>query len=344
MKYINNLSEKEFDLFAKNHEQNSIFQTSAWANTKDNWQVIYVGVEKEKEIIAGAMILLRSLPMGLYFAYIPRGPIMDYTNEQVLSFFFKNLGNHFKQIKAYLCKFDPNIIISRLDFEDKKQLPLIKDQDFVQSLKKYQIRHCGYNLSIKDSIQPRIQLAIDTDDYENIIPNKTMKKVRRSIKKGAVVCNEGSNVDSLVAMVNYTKQRHNISLRNRDYFEKMVTYFKDDACVLSAYVGDVLISSALIVKSKTTAEILYSGYHDDYKAYNSTYLLRYEAIKYAQESGCKYFNFGGVEGTLDDGLTEFKSSFRPKIDIFIGEFNFYPSFVISRILSFLWRFKSKVIK
>ena len=30
---------------------------------------------------------------------------------------------------------------------------------------------------------------------------------------------------------------------------------------------------------------------------------------------------GGVEGTLDDGLTKFKSNFNPTIEEFIGEFN-----------------------
>ena len=41
--------------------------------------------------------------------------------------------------------------------------------------------------------------------------------------------------------------------------------------VLSAYLEDKLISSCC--KSKNTTEILYSGYDDEYRRYNSTYPL-----------------------------------------------------------------------
>ena len=43
-------------------------------------------------------------------------------------------------------------------------------------------------------------------------------------------------------------------------------------------------------------------------------------MKRTKANGCTSFNFGRVEGSLDDGLFTFKSSFDPEIDVFIGEF------------------------
>ena len=36
---------------------------------------------------------------------------------------------------------------------------------------------------------------------------------------------------------------------------------------------------------------------------------------------CLWSNMGGVEGSLDDGLTKFKDNFNPTINEFIGEFD-----------------------
>ncbi|NLC96567.1 MAG: aminoacyltransferase [Erysipelotrichaceae bacterium] len=336
MEYIN-LNKTEFDKYAKNHALNSIFQNSSWANTKSNWKPLYVGVKKDGNIIGGALVLLRRLPLNFTFAYIPRGPLLDYSDEQLCGFFFKNLKKQLLKEKVLLCKIDPNIVIDEIDFKDKELITNIKNDELVNQLKQYGLKHLGYTLLIKDTIQPRIQLELLTEDYENTIPKKTMKKIRNSYNKGVVIVNEKSNVESLTKMIEFTKTRHNINLRNNEYFKNLINSFEEDACVLSAYLQDQLVSSCLLVKSKNTTEILYSGYDDEYKHCNSTYPLRYEAIKWAKDHGCKYFNFGGVEGTLDDGLTVFKSSFNPKIKIYIGEFNLYTIPLISNIFELLFK-------
>ena len=82
-----------------------------------------------------------------------------------------------------------------------------------------------------------------------------------------------------------------------------------------------LASALLLVDDGTTAELLYSGLDERYRRYLPAYILRYEGMKWAYRKGCKYFNFGGVQGTFDDGLFEFKSSFNPCIDVYLGEFD-----------------------
>ena len=47
-----------------------------------------------------------------------------------------------------------------------------------------------------------------------------------------------------------------------------------------------------------------------------------ENFKWAFERGCSWSNMGGVEGSLDDGLTKFKDNFNPTINEFIGEFEY----------------------
>ena len=50
-----------------------------------------------------------------------------------------------------------------------------------------------------------------------------------------------------------------------------------------------------------------------------------ENFKWAFERGCSWSNMGGVEGSLDDGLTKFKDNFNPTINEFIGTKKWYKS-------------------
>lgn len=336
------LSKQEFDDFARNANQNSIYQSSSWANVKSNWQPNYFGVKKENTTIAACLFLLRSLPFGFKFGYAPRGPLMNFEDLELGQFFFEHLRSALRKERVILAKLDPNILINSLPLEDKSTLLSQKNPQLIQTLKRWHCRHTGYTSALKESIQPRVQLAFPLEDIEERIPSKTHKKIRTPLKKGVLIKEEASH-ESLAKMIEYTQNRHHIRLRNPAYFKSILDHFKEDACVLSAYLDDVLISSCLLVKCKDTTEILYSGYHDEYKKTDSTYLLRYESIQWAKKHGCTKFNFGGVEGNLEDGLFMFKSSFNPKIDIYIGEFDLLTYPLLSGLTSTLFPFlKSRI--
>ena len=53
----------------------------------------------------------------------------------------------------------------------------------------------------------------------------------------------------------------------------------------------------------------------------SSYLLYDRCLAIAAEKGIPECSFGGIEGTLDDGLTLFKSNFPMNVEEYIGEFN-----------------------
>ena len=64
MKLVN-LSKKEFKKFADKHPQITFHQTEEWANLKktNGWDAYYLGLKDDKKIVAGAMILSKTLPI-----------------------------------------------------------------------------------------------------------------------------------------------------------------------------------------------------------------------------------------------------------------------------------------
>lgn len=86
--------------------------------------------------------------------------------------------------------------------------------------------------------------------------------------------------------------------------------------------GDVAdIGGLLVLIHKDTCEFLYSGIDAEFSRYYPPYLMRLMAMEYARSQGCVYLNFGGIPGTLDDGLWEFKRSFGASVVEYVGEFD-----------------------
>jgi serine/alanine adding enzyme len=68
-------------------------------------------------------------------------------------------------------------------------------------------------------------------------------------------------------------------------------------------------------------EFFYMGNNPDYLRMYSSYLLYAKCLDRCVELGIHHCSFGGVEGTLDDGLTLFKSNWIMNVEEYIGEFN-----------------------
>ncbi|AGM97936.1 hypothetical protein K710_0131 [Streptococcus iniae SF1] len=87
------------------------------------------------------------------------------------------------------------------------------------------------------------------------------------------------------------------------------------------YPEEVAIAGIISISYGNVMEMLYAGMNDDFKKFYPQYLLYPKVFSDAYDNGIIWSNMGGVEGSLDDGLTRFKSNFNPTIEEFIGEFN-----------------------
>ena len=96
------ISAEEHDHFVKNSDQVNLLQSSNWAKIKDNWNNERIGFYKDGRLVATASILIRTLPLGLTMLYIPRGPIMNYSNIELVTFVIDSLKKIAKQNVHFL--------------------------------------------------------------------------------------------------------------------------------------------------------------------------------------------------------------------------------------------------
>ena len=83
----------------------------------------------------------------------------------------------------------------------------------------------------------------------------------------------------------------------------------------------MITSGILACYNKNLMELFYMGNNPDYLRMYSSYLLYKLCLDRCVELGIEKCSFGGIEGTLDDGLTLFKSNWLMNVEEYIGEFN-----------------------
>ena len=84
---------------------------------KSNWETFYVGVKEDKKIVGATMLLSHKRHFGRYEFYSPRGFLIDFKNNDLLTFFTQELKKYIKEKKGYILRIDPYVIYKQRDID-----------------------------------------------------------------------------------------------------------------------------------------------------------------------------------------------------------------------------------
>ena len=236
MKFLTDINNEKYTEFIKSHKHGNMMQAIEWSAIKNTWGAVRVAVSDDKDnIIATAQVLTRK---GLW--YVPRGPILDYNNKELLGFFLTNLKKFAKTKQAKLVKLDIPIAVKDEKLADFKDVDVDRSNDeLIKTFKSYGYNHKGFSLDMSSTIQPRFNTVTK---LEKPIPDLFSKDTRRLIrdadKKFVEVRRCGKeNLDDFLFALACTEKRKNISLRGREYFENLLDTFGDNALLYISYIN-----------------------------------------------------------------------------------------------------------
>lgn len=376
------IQKEEFNHFVQNHEYCNLLQSYQWANIKQNWDHLYTGVYENETLIGTGLVLIKKLPLNFSMFYLPRGPVMDYKNEELLRFYFKELKKVAKKKHCLFIKFDPAIHINDYKSKDCNTNYYQDTQLYLDIFKRLGAKHHGFTMKIEETIQPRFQSNVyASSNIEETLPKHTKRLIKDANRRNVnIVSGQKELIDEFSRLVCLTEQRKQVSLRNKEYFTLLMNEYPEGGVIFLAqcnlyqlskeahekkielekeikntpenakkklrrlqdqmnsvekdikefdemlnefgYVDQpISIAGILSIQYGNTCEMLYAGMDERFKKFMPQYKEYVENFKWAFERGCIYSNMGGVEGTLDDGLTKFKDNFDPVINEFIGEFD-----------------------
>ena len=220
------ITAEEHDEFVKTSPQTNLLQSSDWAKIKDNWGNERLGVYQDHKLVAVASILIQPLPLGFTMLYIPRGPIMDYQNSELVAFMLQSIKTYAKSKRAVFAKFDPSLFLRKGLIGQE-----VKDQEatlaIIQSLKDCGVEWVGRTEDMGETIQPRFQANIYKEYFtEDQLSKSTKQAIRTARNKGVEVIFGGTELlDEFAALMKKTEARKGIHLRGRDYYEKLLTTY-----------------------------------------------------------------------------------------------------------------------
>lgn len=276
-----------------------ILQTPQWGDLKSEfgWMPRYLISED-----AGAQILFRKLPMGLTIAYIPKGPI-GRNWEKMLS----EAEGLCRDLKAIVLYIEPDY----WENEFNEEL-LLKA--------KYQ--------RVENSIQPRrtlmVSLSGSEDEWLSRMKQKTRYNIRLAIKREVKV--EISNdIDSFNTLMSLTGERDKFSTHSEKYYQRVFEIFGySGKCVLLlAEYNEKPIASLMAFAQGRRAWYFYGASDDNERNRMPTYLLQWEAMRWAARQGCSEYDLWGVPDLDEDALEE---NFMERSDGLWGVYRFKRGF------------------
>ena len=241
-----NLNKKEFKTFADKHEQITFHQTEQWADlkSKNGWTPYYIGLKEGKKILAGALLLKKTLPLvKMNMFYSPRGFLIDYNNLELLKTFTEKLKTFVKKEKGIFVKIDPYVEYQERDNNGNIVENGKDNKQALENLKKVGYKFFGFNL-LQDTLQPRWMHVIEIngkteEQIQEEMESKTRQVLRKNEKSG--ITTREITKDELPlfkSIMEHTGDRRDFIDRPLSYYEAMWDSLHDDG-ILKILVAEI---------------------------------------------------------------------------------------------------------
>lgn len=276
---MTNLTRSEWDEFLTHFPQVHVLQTGAWGELKlpFGWSPERIQVGEN-----GAQILFRRLPLGFTIAYIPKGPL----GNQWASL-WPEIDRLCRQRRAIFLKVEPDAWVGQ---ENESSGGL---EGFVPSR----------------SIQPRRTILIDLsggeEDWLARMKQKTRYNIRLAQKKEIVV-RESADLAEFQRLMQTTGTRDGFGVHSQAYYQRAFDLFSAAgkvALLIAEYQGRGL-AALMVFTSGERAWYLYGASSDEERNRMPTYLLQWEAMRWAAAQGCRSYDLWGVPDEDEETLEE----------------------------------------
>ncbi|HFI0076398.1 TPA: aminoacyltransferase [Streptococcus suis] len=236
------ITAEDHDTFVKNSPQANLLQSSQWARVKTEWQNERLGFYKDNKLVAVASVLIRKLlsPASFTIIYIPRGPIMDYKDKELVSFVLSALKEYGKLHRSIFIKFDPFLPLSKRDIDGKieESQQTIKIKDLLVDL---DCNWVGRSKMMGDTIQPTYHAVLYKDVFsENSLHKRVRQNIRTARNKGLEISiGREELLDDFSELLKKTEKRKAIHLRGKEYYHRILTAYPEDSYFTVAYLNVV---------------------------------------------------------------------------------------------------------
>lgn len=303
----------------------SLTQSLEWGSFKERlgWSAHRVGVEDRGALVAGAQLLIKRLPLGLSLAYVPRGPVGRWLENEAPSLLFPELERLARANRAIFLKIEPAVP------RERHVAALLYRQRYRPS---------------RITNQPRTTVVLDisqpADDILRRMRKKTRQYIRRAENEGiAVRLGRASDLPAFYDLMRRTAAREGFANRAPRYYKAEWDAFSpgDRCALLLAYHEERLIAARTVYRFGRHAAEFHGGSVTT-PGLHPNHLLVWRAIEWARSHGCDTYDMWGVPDEVEPaasglppeaperhdglwGVYQFKRGFGPDVVRYAGAYD-----------------------
>ncbi|MCS7061792.1 MAG: peptidoglycan bridge formation glycyltransferase FemA/FemB family protein, partial [Anaerolineae bacterium] len=290
-----------WDAFVEQHPYGHFLQTNVWGELKaqHGWRYVRSTVlNTNAELVGGAVLLLRRLPFGLgVLAYAPRGPVANWDDRKAAASIINIAAKTARSRGAIALIVEPDLLDTPAD--------------------RHTLTACGL-IPLDLHVQPRRTIWVNLDVEEEVdilspMKQKTRYNIGLARRKGVTV-REGSADDlaTFYALSRLTAERNEFAIYPESYYRAFLQLFgpagANCARLFIAEHNGRALAALVVVAFGKRATYLYGASSNEDRDLMPTYLLQWEAMRWARERGCRTYDMWGVpdedEETLEAGFKE----------------------------------------
>jgi lipid II:glycine glycyltransferase (peptidoglycan interpeptide bridge formation enzyme) len=316
-----------WDAFLAEMPEGHHMQTSLWCRVKAllGWRVARVCVTQSGQIVAGAQMLLRSLPFIGTIGYVPKGPLAAFDEPTSVRLVFEG----FRQI-VRACR------VRYLLVE-----PLC--QSIAQSMSDWGFQ--PNSMEVTSAATVRIDLSSDLDQLLAQMRAKTRYNLRLGLRKGVSV-REGTQSDlgTFYQLLAATGQRQGFAIHPQEYFHQMWRILHAAGHIrlfIAEYAGEA-VSALLAIPFGQTVSFWAGAWSGQHGQRHPNEVMHWAAIRWGKAAGYRYYDFEGIDlqsakalathpasSASVNTVTAFKVGFGGQVVFFPGAYDYIANPLLS---------------
>jgi lipid II:glycine glycyltransferase (peptidoglycan interpeptide bridge formation enzyme) len=269
------LTEGEWEAFLLDHPQAHLLQTSAWGElkTRQGWEPFRLASGE-----AGAQVLFRRILPGIRIAYVPRGPVGAWSR------FLPALGEACRARGAFALVIEP-------DAGDPEAAALTG---------------LGF-LPAARTIQPRTTVVVDLRGTEAEVLSRMHQKTRYNIglaERRGVSVRPWDEPQAFAAMLRSTGDRQGFGVHTPAYYRDAFELFhpRGECELLIAESKGERLAALMVFGRGAGAWYFYGASTTVQRELMPTYLLQWEAMRWARRRGSSWYDLWGVPDASPEAL------------------------------------------
>ncbi len=313
-----------------------VLQTTEWGEFKrrsTGWTPDEILVRDQQQTIIGAALSLTRRIGPLAVMYVPKGPMLDYSDPRALAQMLDRLEGLARQRHAIWLKIDPDVIAGTGVPGDPDSADDPVGQQVVAMLKKRGWRYSDSQVQFRNTVT--VDLTCSEDELLARMGQGKRRKVRYGPRHGVTV--RAATIDDLPLLYTLyveTGQRDGFLIRPYSYYadEWGAMMRAGLAHALIAEVGGAAVGHVILFHFGRKCWYFYGASVNDaeMRRLMPSDLLQWEAMRWAKAQGYTIYDMWGAPDEFHEdspmwGVFQFKRDFGGTVTRHIGAWDYVPS-------------------